>query len=1079
MPEASTISLPPEDDFDQGNIADALDDYVARKPQEAPRKAGGPSTLRAPSRPSGAAQKDPIDETDIAAVFAADAGADAECDGDLGLMPSTPPQPTPSQPATSDPASASASRRASPHSVHTEPDSRKPLSPSNEAAKFKRPAEGAAPGQPLDPPVPETTPATPTTPGTAGPQQPSASQGPDAPIHSHSDTPASAPITSKKAPASAETHRRTARAAETLAASSATPATGESQEKAVSAPSPSSVSTEVTDSAVHEKHASFTPVNRPSEGAVTTSPPAAANTATPNSPVAPRDSNDKPQLPQGRAVVLPPVSSQSQSSKQKVSQPNHANASQPESTSRERDNSTNETKPDPRVIDERDLLRVKARWSRGWGNSACSNTPDPEMDVTANDDDDDGWQEMPVMRTIKEETDPYNVLDEEDRKRLHFRVPSPDRVAHMAKSLPSPLPYKKGQEKSKHARTGSEQRRSLGAGNATGQTLDVHDARGYEWRARPDSEPEDEENVDSEEDAQLETFGPGRGYTQVHLDEDEEAEQLYAATEYLFSHVDHSPYSDKPVDAVSQMDTAKGFLSEAQRIAYVGLCALLARQVGESPLLVPPLSPGSKKPQPSEVGQPNPELTAAQDSGNAWMADLLAKLYLHMDIAKPEQSMIASLDKHGVLPSDLAPTLITTQVIENPDFDPEALAEREREETNDREVEALNHVVDAARSFSLQPDRSDANGIEENDASTLAPAPDDDSSAPEEKLPDKGKKKDLPTESEKDGAELKENLEEEKEDESSVQKEGESREQEPSKKPAPEAKPALLDPNSAAQGTIGELRGHTEWAVRRTHKDMAPLPMHGTGVPDAPGEPAARTTRGQDPASEALPPEVPSAKGAGGAVPSALEGVSTEVTAADKTITLDLRWTVLCDLFLLVTFDADYDSRSRCLLEEAAVALGLSALDVTKFETRIAETLEIDDGAARHLRLRDRHAIQKRAAAAKRRRMLMLGLATIGGGLVLGLSAGILTPFIGAGLGAAFTTIGISGTSAFFGGAGGAAVITTTATLAGSSMAGRSMNRRTRAVRVFEFKPIHQNNRFRCILGIPGYVSSCQCIVLL
>ena len=45
-----------------------------------------------------------------------------------------------------------------------------------------------------------------------------------------------------------------------------------------------------------------------------------------------------------------------------------------------------------------------------------------------------------------------------------------------------------------------------------------------------------------------------------------------------------------------------------------------------------------------------------------------------------------------------------------------------------------------------------------------------------------------------------------------------------------------------------------------------------------------------------------------------------------------------------------------------------------------------------------------------------------GGGLVIGLSAGLLAPVIGAGLGAAFTTIGITGTTGFLAGAGGAAV---------------------------------------------------------
>ena len=64
-----------------------------------------------------------------------------------------------------------------------------------------------------------------------------------------------------------------------------------------------------------------------------------------------------------------------------------------------------------------------------------------------------------------------------------------------------------------------------------------------------------------------------------------------------------------------------------------------------------------------------------------------------------------------------------------------------------------------------------------------------------------------------------------------------------------------------------------------------------------------------------------------------LDGVSTEINEASKTITLDLRWTVLCDLFLVLTADSVYDARSRTLLEHVAESVGLTWMDVTKFET--------------------------------------------------------------------------------------------------------------------------------------------------
>jgi hypothetical protein len=77
---------------------------------------------------------------------------------------------------------------------------------------------------------------------------------------------------------------------------------------------------------------------------------------------------------------------------------------------------------------------------------------------------------------------------------------------------------------------------------------------------------------------------------------------------------------------------------------------------------------------------------------------------------------------------------------------------------------------------------------------------------------------------------------------------------------------------------------------------------------------------------------------------------------------------------------------------------------------------------------------------------------------------------IGAGLGAAFTTIGITGTTGFLAGAGGAAVITTGGVLTGSSIAVRGMAQRTKLVKTFEILPLHNNKRVNCIITVPGYV---------
>ena len=62
-----------------------------------------------------------------------------------------------------------------------------------------------------------------------------------------------------------------------------------------------------------------------------------------------------------------------------------------------------------------------------------------------------------------------------------------------------------------------------------------------------------------------------------------------------------------------------------------------------------------------------------------------------------------------------------------------------------------------------------------------------------------------------------------------------------------------------------------------------------------------------------------------------------------RTTTAYIRWTVLCDLFLILVADSVYDARSRVLLENVALKLGLGWLDVVKFERRVTEALDIQE----------------------------------------------------------------------------------------------------------------------------------------
>jgi hypothetical protein len=180
--------------------------------------------------------------------------------------------------------------------------------------------------------------------------------------------------------------------------------------------------------------------------------------------------------------------------------------------------------------------------------------PKPSPPSHANpfdDDDEEGWQEMPVIR----EDDFANGLDEEDRKKYHYVPPT-----HSNRT----------------------------AANATGNLIDFDD-KGHEWR-------EKKEQNESE-------------YTRLRGTEEDDSDEVHLRTKYLFD-------EDKAMTPLSQMQTTKNLLTEAQRIAYVGLCALTIREMSDRLM-----SAGRK------------ELKAARANLDLWGLKIMGRMYYHMELA--------------------------------------------------------------------------------------------------------------------------------------------------------------------------------------------------------------------------------------------------------------------------------------------------------------------------------------------------------------------------------------------------------------------------------------------------------------
>jgi hypothetical protein len=192
-----------------------------------------------------------------------------------------------------------------------------------------------------------------------------------------------------------------------------------------------------------------------------------------------------------------------------------------------------------------------------------------------------------------------------------------------------------------------------------------------------------------------------------------------------------------------------------------------------------------------------------------------------------------------------------------------------------------------------------------------------------------------------------------------------------------------------------------------------------------------------------------------------------------KNLDIDLRWTVLCDIFLVLIADSIYDARSRELFQVVGGYLSVDWLEICRFEKRVTDALEMQEEADKENWNEEEH-MEARRKRALRKRIAFMGLATVGGGLVIGLSAGLLAPMIGAGLAAGLTTVvgaSTATTGTFLAGAGGAAIITTTAAISGSTIGVRAANRRTGAVKTFEYRPLHNNKRTNLIITLAGWMS--------
>uniref|UniRef100_U3K7N7 Transmembrane and coiled-coil domains 4 n=1 Tax=Ficedula albicollis TaxID=59894 RepID=U3K7N7_FICAL len=162
------------------------------------------------------------------------------------------------------------------------------------------------------------------------------------------------------------------------------------------------------------------------------------------------------------------------------------------------------------------------------------------------------------------------------------------------------------------------------------------------------------------------------------------------------------------------------------------------------------------------------------------------------------------------------------------------------------------------------------------------------------------------------------------------------------------------------------------------------------------------------------------------------------------------------DLLSFCLQDGSYDARARVLICRVNWLLRIPLEDLEVLE----ESLIVIHWAF------PLFFVKKKERRKKLKRYLLIGLATVGGGTVIGLTGGLAAPLVAAG---AATIIGSAGAAAL-GSTAGIAVMASLFGAAGAGLTGYKMKKRVGAIEEFEFLPLTEGKQLHITIAITGWL---------
>ncbi|XP_061457026.1 transmembrane and coiled-coil domain-containing protein 4 [Rhineura floridana] len=170
----------------------------------------------------------------------------------------------------------------------------------------------------------------------------------------------------------------------------------------------------------------------------------------------------------------------------------------------------------------------------------------------------------------------------------------------------------------------------------------------------------------------------------------------------------------------------------------------------------------------------------------------------------------------------------------------------------------------------------------------------------------------------------------------------------------------------------------------------------------------------------------------------------------------------------LVSFslkDGSYDARTRVLLSHVTWLLRIPLAELEASEECLLECLKEEEEQESETAAAARRKKEKKK---RLKRYLLIGLATVGGGTVIGLTGGLAAPLVASGATAIIGSAGVAALSSVT----GMAVMGSLFGAAGAGLTGYKMKKRVGAIEEFEFLPLTEGKQLHITIAITGWLST-------